>query len=240
MTLKLVCTKFYAPSIAQTVDVSQNLYTDIIMGKLLLCNRKIIKWNRKAIKWLERARIGIYCLQDSYVSSGVGLKLKRVNVTFRITYTQYYLCYLVWLSSWGNIYLLNNNFKFITKKKTKKNTITFGSRYSYLILNAFWKWRHNYAKLVPHSKPTLGTGIGQSNHGAHWSLSMAFSISHTELSILITHFTCIYIYLINTKKTHIISSANHCVCNVSVSQLWTLAEIPRAEFCPLSFRPYLL
>ena len=36
-------------------------------------------------------------------------------------------------------------------------------------------------------------GMSQSNHGAHWSLPMAFSISHTELSILITHLTCIYI-----------------------------------------------
>ena len=40
-------------------------------------------------------------------------------------------------------------------------------------------------KLVPRSKPTLGMGMAQSNHGAHWSLPMAFSTSHSELSIFI-------------------------------------------------------
>ena len=49
--------------------------------------------------------------------------------------------------------------------------------------------RHLEDKLVPRSKPTLGTGLAQSNNDAHWLLPMAFSISHTELSILITHFS---------------------------------------------------
>ena len=53
-------------------------------------------------------------------------------------------------------------------------------------------------KLTPRSKPTLGTGMVESNYGAHWSLPMAFSISHTVLSIIITHFT--FIYLSNVYK----------------------------------------
>ena len=50
--------------------------------------------------------------------------------------------------------------------------------------------------------------MAQSNHGARWSLPMVFLISHTELSILITHFT-------RFKKKRIIVDY---VCNVSVSQ----------------------